>query len=258
MAYVEWVAAIGVGDKSEQPGVLWMNEGSKPPDTTDAVYYGGVGNKLAMSVLKRARLAMFELFMREMQPGPKTKIIDIGVSGEENEGANFLEKHYPWRRNIVCAGIEGSEVIRKAYPEIAFQQIARGEPLPFDDEAFDIACSNAVLEHVGGPSERRVFVSEHLRVAKATFITVPNRWFPVEHHTSIPALHYVPVLFRYVLSGTRHDHWTDRKVMEFLGRANLLREWPGLTPPKILMTGLRLGPFSSNIAVVSRKNNDTH
>ena len=40
-----------------------------------------------------------------------------------------------------------------------------------------------------GYSEQR-FVQEHMRVGKAWIITTPNRWFPVESHTSVLLKHW--------------------------------------------------------------------
>ena len=62
--------------------------------------------------------------------------------------------------------------------------------MPFADKAFDIAVSNAVLEHVGAEQHQAAFVRELSRVARRVFISVPNRYFPVEHHTAIPLLHF--------------------------------------------------------------------
>jgi SAM-dependent methyltransferase len=219
----------------------------------DSVYYrDGVDTSFAMGLLKKARMSMFDLFMREMAPTAATRLLDIGVSDDENDGANFLEKHYPWPENITCAGIGSGEAVVASYPKVSFRQIVPGEPLPFADDSFDIACSNAVIEHVGGVAQRRAFMAEHLRVAKAVFITFPNRWFPVEHHTSLPLLHYAPGAFRKLLAGTRYDYWIDPANMDFLDRATILREWPGPRPPKLMMTGLPLGPFSSNVALIAR------
>ena len=219
----------------------------------DEVYYrDGVGNSVAMGLLKRARIAMFDLFTRLMQPSSQTRILDIGTSDVINDGANFLQRLYPWQRNIMCTGMGTGEQIRMAYPEIGFTQIVPGEPLPFPDQSFDIVCSNAVLEHVGGADGRRAMMAEHLRVGRAVFITVPNRWFPVEHHTSLPLLHYSPTAFRHLLSGTRYDYWTSIGNLDFIDRATLRREWPGMQPPEIHLTGLRLGYFSSNLALVHR------
>jgi hypothetical protein len=63
-----------------------------------------------------------------------------------------------------------------------------GQALPFADSAFDILTSNAALERVGSLENQRSFLRELLRVGKKIFVTVPNRLFPVEHHTAIPLL----------------------------------------------------------------------
>lgn len=229
-----------------------MADRGSPKD--DAVYYrDGARLPGAMSVLTRARLAMFALFMREMRPGATTTVLDIGVSDEENQGANVLEKHFPNRGNLTCAGLGEGKAVRAAYPEVAYRQITPNAPLPFADQSFDIACSNAVIEHVGGPAARVAFLKEHLRVARNVFLTFPNRWFPIEHHTGLPFLHYAPSLFRRLLRGTRFDDWTRIEALDFLDRGTVLREWPLAEKPRLVMTGLSLGPFSSNVAVIFRR-----
>ncbi len=205
-----------------------------------------------MRVLLSARTSMFNLFMSELAPNSSTRILDVGVSDEENEGANFIEKNYPWQSNITCAGLGSGEALILAYPGISFKQIRVGQPLPFDDNSFDIVCSNAVIEHVGGPSQRTAFIAEHLRVGKKVFFTFPNRWFPVEHHTNIPFLHFFPPLYRRLLRNTRYRYWTNPANMDFLDRQTVLRDWPQnmRQPDYILTTGIHLGPFSSNWAVI--------
>jgi len=221
----------------------------------DSVYYrDGASNSLAMKALKTARKAMFDLFMRELRPNEASRIVDIGVSDDENEGANFLEKSYPWPRNITCAGIGTGEAIVRAYPDVTFTQIIPGQPLPFPDQSFDIACSNAVIEHVGSRAQRTAFIAEHLRVARSVFITFPNRWFPVEHHTGLPLMHYSPWLFRKALKGTRYDYWVNPQNMDFLDRTQILKDWPAdkPRPTHVVTTGLNVGPFSSNVAVICK------
>lgn len=215
----------------------------------DTVFYrDGMGTALARTLLKRARHAMFDLFMGDLQPTAATRIVDIGVSDEENDESNFLEKLYPWPHNITCAGLGSGEQVRRAFPGIAFHQLRPGERLPFADGAFDIAYSNAVLEHVGGVRERAHFISEHLRVARRVFLAFPNRWFPIEHHTSLPVLHYAPGLFRHMLRGSRLSYWAEPRHLDFLDRRTVCSEWPG--PCTAVYTGIWLGPLSSNVAVI--------
>ena len=64
--------------------------------------------------------------------------------------------------------------------------------LPFADQAFDVVFSNAVIEHVGDVGRQRQFVAEALRVGRRVFITTPNRWFPIEVHTRLPLVHWLP------------------------------------------------------------------
>lgn len=70
--------------------------------------------------------------------------------------------------------------------------VADGCLMPFQDRSFDLVVSNAVIEHVGDETAQREFVREHLRVGHAWVMTTPNRWFPVESHTSMLFRHWSP------------------------------------------------------------------
>ena len=70
--------------------------------------------------------------------------------------------------------------------------VADGCYMPFADQSFDLVVSNAVIEHVGLAADQLAFVAEHVRVGRDWVITTPNRWFPVESHTSTLFLHWRP------------------------------------------------------------------
>lgn len=219
--------------------------------TSDSIFYRDIKN--GMPLIVKARQAMFNLFLDQVQPTSNSTIIDIGVSGEENDGANFLEQNYQWPHQITCAGIGDGQNLKLAHPKVSFVNIEPNKRLPFPDNYFDISYSNAVIEHVGGPSERALFIAEHIRVAKTVFLTFPNRWFPVEHHTSIPLLHFSPTIFRKILRGTKYHEWADLKLLDFLDKKTIASEWPISTKPKMIHTGIQLGCFSSNVAIIFKK-----
>jgi SAM-dependent methyltransferase len=221
--------------------------------SVDAIYYRDAGSLVgARGISARARAAMYGLFVRELRPTAATTILDVGVSDEEGTETNMLEKQHPWPNKIVCAGLGDGRELRRSYPGVSYVKIDGSKGLPFHDRAFDVGWSNAVLEHVGGREQRAAFLRELIRVSRSIFVTVPNRWFPVEHHTGIPFLHWNAGVFRSLLRGTRLRHWTDPTSMDFLSREILLDEWPADTPVDVFYTGLRLGPFSSNLALVSK------
>ena len=216
----------------------------------DYIYYAHAGKlSLARRLAGRARRKIYDDFINRTQAGPNTSILDVGVSDVENAEANMLEKMYPYLENVTCAGLGDGAALTARYQRLKYKRIIPGEPLPFDDNQFDIATSNAVIEHVGGYSEQIFHLQQMARVAKQIFITFPNRFFPVEHHTGVPLLHYMPYLFRKIIGRTALEHWGDSKNLEFLSCYHIKRIWPLTCPVTVFYTGLKMGLLSSNCAI---------
>ena len=158
--------------------------------------------RLTDAISLRSRRRKFALFMETMAPTAATTVLDVGVDdsafGEPSSNQssrcgtlNFFEELYPWPERITALGLHEGTRFRESYPTARYVQGDALE-LPFGDGEFDIVFSNAVIEHVGGRDQQRRFVEESLRVARRAFITTPNRWFPVEVHTRLPLVHWLP------------------------------------------------------------------
>jgi hypothetical protein len=179
-------------------------------------------------------------------------ILDIGVSDEITEEANLLEKRYPHQSDVTCAGLGDGAAVRAAYPEIGYARIVPNEPLPFADRTFRIATCNAVIEHVGDHTRQKFLIGEMLRVAEFVFVSLPNRWFPLEHHTSLPLVHYVPPIFYRLCAATHLAHWSTPDNVRFLSKTAIAQVWPKDEPLHMKYSGLRLGLFSSNLVCHNR------
>jgi hypothetical protein len=162
-------------------------------------------------ILYQKRREIFDCFMREMSPTEKDTVLDIGVSDEDHPSSNLFEKLYPYTSRITAVGIHNFKHLKEVYPGLTFVR-ADGRSLPFDDNSFDYVYSHAVLEHTGSRASQLAFIAEAFRVAtKGVFITTPNRSHPVEFHTAIPLLHYLP-------------HKFYRKIYSLLGKKFYARE----------------------------------
>jgi hypothetical protein len=176
---------------------------------------------------RRRKLA---LFLEELRPGPETTIVDVGVgdTGFDTEPGvalshNFFEAMYPWPEQITAVSDVPLPKFAQEFPEVD-PVTASGTNLPFADDAFDIAFSNAVVEHVGGREEQRRFVHELCGVAPRVFVSTPNRRFPVEVHTLVPLAHWLPRRARNRTFAALHrDAW---RGVELLDRRELLALFP--------------------------------
>lgn len=201
---------------------------------------------LAERLAVAARERIYADFLRCCAPGPATTILDVGVSDVVNDAANVLERNDPHPERITAAGLGEAADFRAAFPKIAYVRIDANAPLPFADGQFDVAASNAVLEHVGSRANQRFFVSELARVAKTVFISVPNRFFPVEHHTALPLLHFWEPSFALVCRWSGKDAWARQENLILMSKRALEALAPAGREARAGYTGLRLGPFSSN------------
>jgi len=151
--------------------------------------------RVASHVSLRSRRRKLELFLELLAPGAGSSVVDVGVTNARfGEGStdNFFEALYPWPEQVTAVGTTELDVFSVAFPQVRAVR-ADGRELPFSDGEFDFGFSNAVVEHVAGGREgQRRFVHELCRVSLRVFVTTPNRWFPLEVHTLLPFVHWLP------------------------------------------------------------------
>ena len=186
----------------------------------------------------RSRERKLRLFRELFEPGPETTVVDVGVTDAPFGGGstdNFFEALYPWPERITAVGHTGLDRFAAAFPAVRAVR-SDGRDLPFADGAFELGFSNAVVEHVAGGREgQRRFVEELCRVAGKVFVTTPNRWFPVDPHTLLPFVHWLPrggVRERLLRARGFHD------VLDPLGPKEFAALFP--FPVRIVNTGLTL------------------
>ena len=204
---------------------------------------------------ERARRAMFQIFMREMAPDGDSTILDVGVTDDDSYALdNCLEALYPWKDRITAAGLEDASHLERLYPGMRFVRITPG-PLPFADQSFDFVHSSAVIEHVGSRQNQAAFLAELWRVARrGVFLTTPNRWFPIEVHTVLPLIHWLPPkMFRAALKAVGKDFYATEENLNLLSEADLMRlaAQGGLTNKQVLSVGMFGWP--TNLLFLARR-----
>lgn len=197
--------------------------------------------RLADAISLRSRRRKLRLFLDELQPTAETSVLDVGadeLAFGEGDGCatlNFFEELYPWPERITALGLHDGNGFRERYPAVRYVQ-GDACALPFADGEFDVVFSNAVIEHVGDRERQRMLVLEALRVGRRVFLTTPNRRFPIEVHTRLPLVHWLPDALAnhaYDLAGKGFA-----KELHLLTRRTLASLFPGRV--RVVSLGLTL------------------
>lgn len=94
------------------------------------------------------------------------------------------------------ASVHALDIVKRDFPDVVDHSlIADGTQLPYDDDTFDLSVAISVIEHVLPPSNRPNLAKEMVRCTKPgghVFFQIPNRRFPLELHTGLPLIQWVP------------------------------------------------------------------
>ena len=133
---------------------------------------------------------------------------------------------------------------------MTFRQADRRK-LPFADGSFDYVHSSAVLEHVGSFDNQVAFIAEMWRVArKGIFATTPNRWFPVEFHTVLPLVDWLPKpAFRALLRAIGKGFFADENNLNLMSAGSLARA----AERAVRVESEALAGWPTNLLLIGRK-----
>jgi len=161
------------------------------PEQPTLTYSGN--NRLINRITYAKRKEMFGVLEKLVDFEELTTVLDVGATADKlHPESNFFEQFFPQKNKITALSNQDAKFLETEYPGLTFIQ-GNGLDMPFEDNSFDLVFSSAVLEHVGSFEKQCRFFNECLRVSKKyVFITTPNRFYPVEFHTYLPFIHWLP------------------------------------------------------------------
>ena len=211
----------------------------------------GLAWRLTAPLTERSRRQRFAQFMRLMAPREDERLLDLGVTDSTWRSSNFLEALYPWPGRITAVAPVPAPAFAAAFPQVKLA-LADGRALPFGDADFDVGFSNAVIEHVGSRADQRRFAAEMSRTCRRVFMCTPNRWFPIDPHTLLPFVQWLPRSPRNaVLRWTGNSYWANEQTLNPLSATDLAGLFPAGTSVRIERQRV-LGLTSVLIAIAER------
>jgi ubiquinone/menaquinone biosynthesis C-methylase UbiE len=224
-------------------------------NTPNAQYNLAAPDSLSMRISLKVRREMFRMFLDEFHPQDAELALDVGVTSDQTyEASNYFEALYPYKNRIVAAGLQDGAFLETIYPGLRYVQ-ADACNMPFGDGAFDIVHSSAVLEHVGSYDNQARMIAECLRVARrAVCLTTPNRWFPIEFHTQLPLVHWLPKpTCRKIFRWMKLDEFADEANLNLLAECDLRAMTSGTTGWRFRFAGAHLFGLKSNLILFGHR-----
>ena len=232
---------------------------SMPPSMTslrpNAQYNVAAADSLPVRVAAHQRRKMFARFLADTGVAAGESILDVGVTSDRSyHASNYLEAWYPHKAMVTAVGVDDASFLPSQYPGMRFAR-ANGLYLPFRDRSFDVVHSSAVIEHVGSFARQCAFVRECCRVARrAVFITTPNRWFPVELHTILPVVHWLPkAMFRALMRRTGRGFFAEEANLNLMTGRELGLAAAGADGFEHHVSCVLLGGWPSNLLLNMRR-----
>jgi hypothetical protein len=221
----------------------------------NAQYNVAAADSLPVKVAAHQRRKMFARFLADTGADGADAVLDVGATSDTTyEASNYLEAWYPHKHMLTAVGIDDASFLPAQYPGMRFVQ-ADGLSLPFADDAFDVVHSAAVIEHVGSFARQCGFLRECARVARrAVFVTTPNRWFPVEFHTVLPVVHWLPKpLFRGLMRTTGRGFFADEANLNLMTARELGRAAAAVPGFAAEVSAVSLAGWPSNLLLTMRR-----
>jgi hypothetical protein len=221
----------------------------------NAQYNVAAPESLPVRIAAIQRQKMFAAFLGSWPITEQDSILDVGVTSDRTyDHSNYLIAWYPHKSRVTAVGLDDARFLEALYPGSRFVR-ADGRALPFADGAFDFVHSSAVLEHVGSSQQQCQFLHELARVARrGVFVTTPNRWFPVEFHTVLPLVHWLPKpMFRAILRAIGRDFFADESNLNLLTPRELARLADRAGISEFAIRTASLGGWPTNLLLIASK-----
>jgi ubiquinone/menaquinone biosynthesis C-methylase UbiE len=212
------------------------------------------GNWLDSLSLKK-RMEMLNIFFSEFPGSSISSVLDVGVTSDKKAlASNYFEKHYPVKSKITALSNQDASFLEEVYPGLKFQ-LGDARQLPFNDQSMDVIFSSAVIEHIGSYENQKTMLQECYRVAKhGIFITTPNRWYPIELHTILPLLHWLPkFIHRKILKLLGLSFYAREENLNLLDRWQLEKMCHELGIKNFVIKSISTFGFTSNLILIATK-----
>ena len=211
--------------------------------------------KMIKKITLNARNEFFNLFLLNNNYSIDKSIIDIGTTPSIDSEQNFFLESVKDNPNITCLSNQDCRILQKKYKNIKNVIIGDARNTMLEKGSFEIVHSSATIEHVGSFENQVSFVREMLRIStESIFIQTPNRFYPIDFHTILPFIHWLPKkIHRKILKFLKKDFYSEEENLNLLTAKELKKICEILNIKRYKILKYKLLFLTSNLILVIYK-----
>ena len=179
--------------------------------------------KIFDKIITKKRLEIVDIINSQIVLNNISDILDIGTTSDtENISSNFIIKNLKNVKNFYSISDQSitSPFFKKKLQKSIIENFSEYEIENFKS---DLVVSNATIEHVGNYNNQKTMVSNMIKLSKKmVIISTPYRYHPLEFHTKIPFIHWLPKkIHRMILKKFNLVFYSKEENLNLLSKSDL-------------------------------------
>jgi len=204
-------------------------------------------------VLKK-RLEISKIINNSIKNLDVRDVLDIGTTNDQlNPSSNIIIKSIKKFRKY--KSISDQKIISNFFSKKLKKSITSNfSQKEINQFSSDVVVTNATIEHVGGRKNQKKMINNIIKLTKKIFIiTTPNKFYPVEFHTKIPFIHWLPnLIYRKILSYLGLSFYAKEKNLNLLSKRDV-KKMLDHQKIKYEIKFVKLFFLKSNLIIIGKK-----
>ena len=206
-----------------------------------------------VALLKRVEIA--NIINDEIKDFKINDALDIGTTEDiNNQSSNIIIKKL--NKISLFKSISNQNIRSNFFKKKLNKSITENfSQTELDEFSSDIVLSNATIEHVGNEQKQRKMIENIIKLSKKIFvISTPNRLYPIDFHTKIPFIHWLPKdLHRKILKLIGLKFYSKEENLNLLSK-NDLDKFMSEYNLNYKIHKIKLFKINSNLILIGRVN----
>ena len=178
--------------------------------------------KIFDKIITKKRLEIVDIINNQIILNNINEVLDIGTTNDtKNKSSNFIVKNL---KNIKNFNSISDQLITSSFFKKNLQKSITENFSEYEIENFksDLVISNATIEHVGNYDNQKTMFDNMIKLCKKMIIiSTPYRYHPLEFHTKIPLIHWLPKnIHRKILKNIGLTFFSKEENLNLLSKSD--------------------------------------